>query len=85
MGQYIAPYDASFLISSGRLSTTYCTLTCPFHWVLIADSTDEEHRLDLIWRKFNHFLNGDGNALNLNRRCLCAFYTLVKITSDIPG
>ena len=41
--------------------------------------------MDLILRELNHFLNGDGSALNQNRRCLCAFYTHVKITYDILG
>ena len=41
--------------------------------------------MKLILRVFNHFLNGDGSALNQNRRCLCAFYTLVMITDDIPS
>ena len=72
-----SPQDSRQLIPAPSLAH--------FSGVLIADSSDEEHSADLILKELNHFLNGDGSALNQNRCCLCVFYTLLKITYDIPG
>ena len=66
-----------------QLITTPCLAL--FSGVVIVDSSDKEHNAKLILRELNHFLNGDDSALNQNRRCLCAFYTLVMITDVIPS